>query len=719
MTSIDRKTSGPGRAAPRALVLALPLLVLVVAEGALRVVAPPAPEAADPYLGFSGLSPLFVPDPEDRAALSTAPAKRRWFNEQSFPRVKGERTTRIFCLGGSTVYGHPYDAAVAFPRGLELILDHAEPGVRHQVLNCGGISYASYRLTHIAAEIAAYEPDAVVILTGHNEFLERRSYPDLAAGGSGSARVRGLLGRMRLYGLLREGLLALRDRPEGDLGARDRLGGEVVAMLDRSAGLDLYHRDPPFRAQVLAHFEHNLRVLVDTARGCGAALVLVTPAANLADFSPFKSEHGGGLSAAAAADCEAALARAGEALEAGRPEQALAQLDAVDDPGYAELHYLRGRALRALGRLEAAGAAFGRAREEDVAPLRAPAAFVAAARRVAAELRVPLVDPVAALADSARRATGLESPGSRYFLDHVHPRPEIHRAIAEGVAAELVGAGLVRPAAPDWSPAAARPAYRRRILDAIDPVRAARCDLNLAKTLSWAGKQAEARPFALSAAAVLAQDADAQYTAGVAQMFAGEDAEALFRGALALDPGHARARSNLGALLAGRGETDAAKAELRRAARDDSSYVSPLLSLASLLSRQGRKREAIEALREAQRRDPTDPAVRGGLGALYLELGLTERALSELRQAARRAPRDAAIQSNLGLALAAAERHDEALQAYRRALDLGGEDARMLVNYAIALERSGDRARAREVLERARALRPDDPVIERLAGEWW
>ena len=598
-----------------------------------------------------------------------------------------------------------------------MILDDAEPSRRHEVLNCGGISYASYRLTHIAEEVVAYEPDAIVVLTGHNEFLERRSYPELVDGQRGVLRIRRILAGSRLYTFMRDRLVSMRDRAESGSGERDRLGPEVVAALDRSAGLELYHRDERFREGALAHFDHNLRALVEMARAAGARIVLVTPASNLADFSPFKSEHGRGLTPEEVAACDVAVGAAREALGGGRPLAALAALEGVDDPDCAELQYVRGRALRGAGRLDEADAAFFAAREADVAPLRAPATFVEAVRRVAAELDVPLVDPVAALADSARHSAKLSSPGERHFLDHVHPRAEIHRMIAEGIAAALVDESVVSPDEERWTPAAARPAYRERILASIDPVAAARCDLNLAKTLSWAGKQAEARPFALAAAEMLAGDADAQYTAAVAQMFAGEEAESLFRRALDIDPGHARARSNLGALLAQRGEPEAAMAELRRAARDDTTHVSPLLSLASILRERGRLRQAVEVLLDAVRRDPTNPVARGGLGELYLQMGLVDRALVELREAADRAPGNAAHQSNLGLALASATRFEEAAGAYERALEITPNDARVLVNLAVALSQLGANARALDLLERAGELRPDDVVVGRVREE--
>ncbi|MDP6764316.1 MAG: tetratricopeptide repeat protein, partial [Planctomycetota bacterium] len=626
----------------------------------------------------------------------------------------------------------------AFPRGLGIVLDHAEPDRVHEVINCGGISYASYRLTHIAREVAAYDPDVLVILTGHNEFLERRTYPHLLEAEGSVLRLQGRLSRSRLYTLLRDALLSVRAGDDGAPPGRaegagpDRLPAEVMAILDHAAGLELYQRDPEFRDAALAHYEHNLRALVEIAREAGALAVLVTPPSNLADFSPFKSEHTPGLGSDELHSSREALDVARAALGASRRpthsapdpdpelEQALASLEAAlaGDSLHAELHYLRGRILAASGRGAEADRAFSRAHRHDVAPLRAPARFVERVRAVAAELQVPLVDPVAALADSARGRGGGMSPGAAYFLDHVHPRPEIHRSIAEQVAQQLVDAGLVDPPE-EWTPGSSRAAYRAQVIDAIDPVAAARGELNLAKTLSWAGQQEEARPFALSAADVLLTDPDAQYTAGVALLGAGDPGAALerFRLALELAPEHARARSNLGAILASRGEPLAAIAAFRRAARDDPTHVTSLHSLASLLAERRRSREAIEALQEAVRRDPSLPTSHTALGQLYLESGMPARALSSLDSALRFDDERHETHANRGLALMALGRLDEARDALERAAALAPGEPSILVNRAILERREGRVAASRALLLRAREARPDDPVIGRLLEE--
>ena len=78
----------------------------------------------DPYVGFQSSIPLFQ---EDRThgepkVYRTSPTHLGWFNEQAFPVEKAQGTNRIFCMGGSTTFGRPYNDATSFAGWLRLFL---------------------------------------------------------------------------------------------------------------------------------------------------------------------------------------------------------------------------------------------------------------------------------------------------------------------------------------------------------------------------------------------------------------------------------------------------------------------------------------------------------------------------------------------------------------------------------------------------------------------
>jgi len=141
----------------------------------------------DPLVGFAENIPLFVEvtRPDGSVSLETAPNQWRLFNYQTFPREKTRETYRIFCMGGSTTHGRPYDDPVSFCGWLRAYLNAADPTRNWEVINAGGVSFASYRVAKLMNELKEYEADLFIVYTGQNEFLEERSYGALSSSRTG------------------------------------------------------------------------------------------------------------------------------------------------------------------------------------------------------------------------------------------------------------------------------------------------------------------------------------------------------------------------------------------------------------------------------------------------------------------------------------------------------------------------------------------------------
>jgi tetratricopeptide (TPR) repeat protein len=284
--------------------------------------------------------------------------------------------------------------------------------------------------------------------------------------------------------LERSGLLSATDFQAGE---RDRLSGEVDTLL-RRFGPEIYERNDALRAQVLRHYRLSLERMVKIARSGEAEVIFITPASNLKDSSPFKSQYTDGLSVEDRRKVEALLARAVESKNDAEWTEALEALDAAVriELRHAELHYRRGRALYALGRHAEAKAAFIRARDEDVCPLRALSPMRAALSEVARLEESPLVDFIALLEEKLRVGAGHTIPGESYFLDHVHPTIEGHRLLAVQLVHEMARLGIVKNAKSLDDQTIA--SVSERIEARIDPQMRARSLANLAKVLAWAGK---------------------------------------------------------------------------------------------------------------------------------------------------------------------------------------------------------------------------------------
>jgi lysophospholipase L1-like esterase len=146
----------------------LPLVLLALVELALRVF----------QYGYD--SSLFIAAPGNKDYLVFNPdAAKRYFtdplnapigNREPFRKVKEAGTLRIFVLGESTTIGYPYFHNGSFHRWLQYRLMRTFPGRKVEIINLSLTAVNSYTVLGFAREVARYEPDAVLIYTGHNEY---------------------------------------------------------------------------------------------------------------------------------------------------------------------------------------------------------------------------------------------------------------------------------------------------------------------------------------------------------------------------------------------------------------------------------------------------------------------------------------------------------------------------------------------------------------------
>jgi hypothetical protein len=451
----------------------------------------------DPFVGFSDIHPLFVLN--ERAGKYEIPISRQThFRPESFAAVKPRNEFRIFVLGGSTVQGRPYSIETSFTTWLELGLNAADPSRRWEVVNCGGVSYATYRLAPIMQEVLAYQPDLIVFCEGHNEFLEDRSYAPVKAAPPWLAWPQRQVARLRSYTLIRDGWQRLTSRPQPP--KRPLLGAESDARLDWKGGMAAYHRDPQWQRDVIAHFDFNLRRMAAIADDVGVPLLWISPVSNL-NWPPFKSEHRAGISAAERSAFDALLQKAadnyGSDLRAALAY--LQQARAIDDQ-HAQVHYEIGSCYELLQQPVAAQAALIRAKDLDVCPLRMLESQRKLMRRAAVETGVPLLDAHALIARHSR----LGYPGSQWLIDHVHPTIEGHQLIAEALVDQLTELNYLRPA-PGWE-SARQQAYERHLASLGHPY-FARGKQRLASEQGWAhGRVTRERNTGSARSAHLPQD---------------------------------------------------------------------------------------------------------------------------------------------------------------------------------------------------------------------
>lgn len=403
-------------------------------------------EILDPFVGFSSVRPLFVLG-DDSQEYKISETRYPLFQPESFPAKKPDDSFRVFCLGGSTVQGRPYSIETSFSRWLEINLRAANPERDWEVVNCGGVSYASYRLVPLLQEVLAYQPDLIVLYTGHNEFLEDRTYDSIKQKPAFVKAAHERLAYFKSYQFLRNLFVNDQSATFKPSESRSTLPVDVEAELDFQGGLAFYRRDEAWREDVISHFEFNLQQMAKLARSAGVPMMLVNPVSNLSGTAPFKSEHGAEVPIDVCQQIDAlgnpgAVSFQSVEQEAGRLKELLAL-----DPDYAALHFRLGQCQVAQNQLEAAHQSFVRAKELDVCPLRILEPMHEIILRTSGRLDLPLIDVKAVFEQASEHGI----PGDDLLVDHVHPSIGSHQMIAELLTARMQELGLLQITNQDWA----------------------------------------------------------------------------------------------------------------------------------------------------------------------------------------------------------------------------------------------------------------------------
>ncbi|MCU0611044.1 MAG: GDSL-type esterase/lipase family protein [Candidatus Eisenbacteria bacterium] len=383
--------------------LALTFVVLGVIEVSLRTAGVPqrgtlfvrhgkeirlAPGAAARY--FAARSPL-VPETHSEAFSDPKPAG----------------TVRVICLGGSTMAGYPFTYNGTLPSLLADRLTHLFPDTSFEVLNFAVSAVGSFTVLDMCRHALRYQPDIVVIYTGHNEFY--------GALGVGSA-MRSLAPRwLTLLHLRMQDVACYRwcwdtlgrvRRPGRTSSAGETLMAQMVGDPCIPTGSRAYHR-------ALSTFCANIRAACRSCVAGGVPVVVCELVANLRDQPPFSV-------------CP--------------PAGSSAQTASLHAPSAQEV-FRQARAAEAKGEIAQARFLYERARDGDQCRFRAPGEFNDSLRTIVPReggLLVPLVERFQA-------ASLFSAPGYDLFIDHLHPNLEGYLSVATALTETIRDGGLLVP----------------------------------------------------------------------------------------------------------------------------------------------------------------------------------------------------------------------------------------------------------------------------------
>lgn len=359
----------------KAVAILLPFIGLSLTEGGLRV------------FRYGHNLDLFVEDKGNTDYLvMNQYASKRYFTEQEnatmgtfepFRKEKLPGSLRIFVLGESTTLGYPYMYNASFHRWLHYRLMNTFPGKEFEIINLSLTAVNSWTVLGFAKELVDYEPDAVLMYCGQNEY-----YGTLGVGSSsrlGTSRlvVQSLLHlrSLRLVQLTGNTLQRIRSFLKGKPAEpRGTLMKRMAARQEIPFGSSAYHHG-------IRQFGKNMEAICMILSKRNVPLFISNLVSNEKDLKPFTSAEG-------------------------------------DTAGSALHHFLKAEAAYRKGNFTSAKKQYVRAKDLDLLRFRAPEAL----NQIIAGLpeRFPSVHLV-----DAKKLFEAHSPhgiiGRETILEHVHP----------------------------------------------------------------------------------------------------------------------------------------------------------------------------------------------------------------------------------------------------------------------------------------------------------
>lgn len=186
-----------------------------------------------------------------------------------------------------------------------------------------------------------------------------------------------------------------------------------------------------------------------------------------------------------------------------------------------------------------------------------------------------------------------------------------------------------------------------------------------------------------------------------------QQAEAIYRQILQIQPTHPDALHLLGVIALQVGQHDVACELIGKALEIFPNSADFLGNLGEALRGAGRLVDAEVAYRRALQVNPNLPSTYNNLGIVLKQLGQTDEAIKSYRQAIALKPDYFQALNNLAITLKELGLNNEAILLYRHALAINPASAETCNNLAVVLRETGQLHEALQLFQRAVELRPD------------
>ncbi len=355
---------------------------------------------------------------------------------ETFSHQKSDKTFRIFCLGGSTTAGFPFEYQVPFPHQLKNILKQTYPDCHFEVINMGLSAVNSFTVLDLLPDILDKEPDLILIYMGHNEFY--------GAYGSASTFSIGQNGSfIRLYMNLKNLHLVnmVKSIIKGILPAPAKPGKSATLMESMIAGKTIGYQSDKYKT-TLENYKDNLNIIMEECNAADIPVIIGSLFSNLKTHPPFSSESLATNNSKILKKISVELQIADSLFKIKEFENSTAhylniiQLDSVSAQNWYNLgmaYYYSGDSLKAKRYLTGA-------KDRDIIRFRASNEMNNIIKNTAKSCQAEFVD----LAQLISQHSPYQISDETLVCDHLHPNPIGYDIMAQGFAIRIIQSGMIK-----------------------------------------------------------------------------------------------------------------------------------------------------------------------------------------------------------------------------------------------------------------------------------
>ncbi|OQX95215.1 hypothetical protein B6I21_06565 [candidate division KSB1 bacterium 4572_119] len=328
-------------------------------------------------------------------------------------KEKPDNGFRIFVLGGSSAFGYPYGRNGAFSAFLKDRLDDYLPNRKVEIVNMAMCAVGSYSVRDIGLELLSYQPDALLIYAGHNEF-----YGALGVGSTEFiSSSRGLvnfylkLNRYKTLQLVRDVIKKVKSAA-----AKPNTRLQQKRLMEHMAGDKAIPINSELFLKARNLYRENIKDLIRQANKKGIPVFAGELVSNVRDIPPFHSFY---QSAESKKQSEKLFENTRRLLAQKEFDMALKEIQqaARIDSQSAQFHFLKARCLEGLGKINQARENYIMGKDLDGLRFRAPEVLNQVLKDLAKQNQLNFV-PLIKIFESASPKKII---GNSLMTDHLHP----------------------------------------------------------------------------------------------------------------------------------------------------------------------------------------------------------------------------------------------------------------------------------------------------------